>query len=132
MSKEEQDQPMDHFAASAPSPEQQASTSETRALLEKAIEMLPEIYRTVFVLRDVEEMDTSGTATALDITEETVKTRLHRARVMLRKQLYEQIGSSSKEAFPFHAVRCDRVVKNVFERIGELPRLQVSSGNYIS
>jgi RNA polymerase sigma-70 factor, ECF subfamily len=108
---------MDRFASNAPSPEQQTSLSETHLLLERAIETLPEIYRTVFVLRDVEEMDTAGTAAALDITEETVKTRLHRARMLLRKQLYAEIGNSSKEAFAFHAVRCDRVVKNVFDRI---------------
>ena len=117
---EGQNQTMDRFASDSPTPEQQTSRSETHVMLERAIETLPEIYRTVFVLRDVEDMDTAGTAVALDITEETVKTRLHRARMLLRKQLFEQIGNSSKQAFAFHAIRCDRVVKKVFERITEM------------
>jgi RNA polymerase sigma-70 factor, ECF subfamily len=117
---EEQNQKMDRFESSAPTPEQHASLSETHLLLERAIESLPEIYRTVFVMRDVEDADTTETAAALDITEETVKTRLHRARMLLRKQLFAQIGSSTKEVFAFHAIRCDRVVKNVFERMQEI------------
>ncbi len=126
---EGQNRTMDRFASNAPSPEQQTSLSETHVLLERAIETLPEIYRTVFVLRDVEDMDTAGTAVALDITEESVKTRLHRARMLLRKQLYAEIGNCNKETFAFHAVRCDRVVKNVFERISEIEN-QKSQGRH--
>ena len=96
------------------------SASETRVLLERAIETLPEIYRTVFVLRDVEEMSTEDAATILDITEETVKTRLHRARVLLRKELYRNVGASNKDVFSFGAVRCDRVVTAVFEQLPKL------------
>ena len=109
--------PMDRLATSAPDPEQQASNSETRRLLEEAVEKLPDAYRTIFILRDVEEMSTSDTAHVLDISEENVKVRLHRARALLRKSLYAQAGMEKKEAFNFHAVRCDRVVRNVFERI---------------
>ena len=69
------------------------------------------------MLRDVEEMSTTDTATVLEISEENVKVRLHRARALLRKSLYARAGMERKEAFNFHAVRCDRVVKNVFERI---------------
>jgi RNA polymerase sigma-70 factor (ECF subfamily) len=69
------------------------------------------------MLRDVEEMSTTDTANVLEITEENVKVRLHRARASLRKSLYARAGMERKEAFNFHAVRCDRVVKNVFERI---------------
>jgi RNA polymerase sigma-70 factor (ECF subfamily) len=114
---DEQVSTMDQFASSFPNPEQQVSTTETRHLLEQAIDDLPDIYRSVFVLRDVEEMDTEGAAAALDISEDTVKTRLHRARVLLRKHLYTTIGASSREAFSFHATRCDRVVTNVFGRL---------------
>jgi len=71
----------------------------------------------VFMLRDVEEMSTTDTANVLEITEENVKVRLHRARALLRKSLYARAGMERKEAFNFHAVRCDLVVKNVFERI---------------
>jgi len=116
MSEREGD-PMDRFASVTPNPEQQASNSEIRRLLEEAVEKLPDSYRIVFVLRDVEEMSTTDAAEALEITEENVKIRLHRARVLLRKSLYARAGIERKEAFNFNAVRCDRVVKNVFERI---------------
>jgi RNA polymerase sigma-70 factor (ECF subfamily) len=109
--------PMDGFASVALNPEQQASNSEIRSLLEEAVEKLPDAYRTVFMMRDVEEMSTSDTANVLEITEENVKVRLHRARALLRKSLYARAGMERKAAFNFHAVRCDRVVKNVFERI---------------
>jgi RNA polymerase sigma-70 factor (ECF subfamily) len=114
---EHQGEKMDRFASAAPSPEQQASSSETLRLLENAVAALPEIYRTVFVLRDVEDMDTGDTAAVLNISEENVKTRLHRARALLRKKLYAQAGACVREAFSFHAVRCDGVVQNVFLRI---------------
>lgn len=116
MSGQEGD-PMDRFATMALNPEQQASNSEIRRLLEEAVEKLPDDYRTVFVLRDVEEMSTRDAADVLEITEENVKVRLHRARALLRENLYARAGIEMKEAFDFHAVRCDRVVKNVFERI---------------
>ena len=99
--------------------EQEASNSEIRSLLEEVVEKLPDAYRTVFMLRDIEEMSTTDTANALEISEENVKVRLHRARALLRKSLYARAGMERKETFNFHAVRCDRVVKNVFERISE-------------
>jgi RNA polymerase sigma-70 factor (ECF subfamily) len=101
----------------APDPEQQASNSEIGRLLEEAVEKLPDTYRTIFILRDVEDMSTTDAADVLEIIEENVKVRLHRARALLRKSLYARTGMQRKEAFNFHAVRCDRVVKNVFERI---------------
>ena len=116
MSEREGD-PMDRFASLAPNPEQQASNSEIRSLLEKAVEELPDAYRTIFMLRDVEDMSTTDAAEVLEITEDNVKVRLHRARALLRKSLYARAGMERKEAFNFHALRCDRVVKNVFERI---------------
>jgi len=116
MSEREGD-PMDRFASLAPDPEQQASNSEVRELLEEAIEKLPDAYRTIFMLRDVEDMSTTDAADVLEITEENVKVRLHRARALLRKSLYARAGMERKEVFTFHAVRCDRVVKNVFGSI---------------
>jgi RNA polymerase sigma-70 factor (ECF subfamily) len=109
--------PMNGFASTALTPEEQVSNSEIRSLLEKAVGTLPDAYRTVFVLRDIEDMSTTDTANALEISEENVKVRLHRARALLRKTLYDRAGMERKDAFNFHAVRCDRVVKNVFERI---------------
>ena len=119
MSEREGD-PMDRFASLTPNPEQQASNSEIRRLLEEAVDNLPDNYRTVFMLRDIEEMSTTDAADVLEITEENVKVRLHRARALLRKSLYARAGMQKKEAFNFHAIRCDRVVKNVFERIQKL------------
>jgi RNA polymerase sigma-70 factor (ECF subfamily) len=117
MSEREED-PMEGFPSRALTPEQQASNSQVHRLLEDAVEQLPDAYRAVFMLRDVEEMSTIETANVLEITEENVKVRLHRARALLRKSLYALAGMGRREAFSFHAVRCDRVVKNVFDRIG--------------
>ncbi len=100
-----------------PSPEQEALTIELRGLLESAIEALPEHYRSVFVMREVEEMSTIDTAACLDLTEETVKTRLHRARHLLRQRLYQSAGMTARTAFAFQAPRCDRMVQLVFTQI---------------
>ena len=108
---------MNSIPSPAPDPERQAYAGELTRALEQAVDALPEMYRTVFMLRDIEEMSTTDTANALEISEENVKVRLHRARALLRKSLYDRAGMERKEAFNFHAVRCDRVVKNAFERI---------------
>ena len=100
-----------------PDPERQAFAGELRALLESAIEGLPEHYRAVFVMREVEGMSTAESAECLDITEETAKTRLHRARMLLRDTLYERAGIERAAVFSFAAPRCDRVVAAVFEQI---------------
>ncbi|SRR6266496_1169702 len=99
------------------SPEQQAADSEIRHVLEDAILSLPEDYRTIVMLRDIEEMSTADTAMALDLTEENVKVRLHRARRMLRKELQARAGVSRTHAFSFMGARCDRVVRNVLRVI---------------
>jgi RNA polymerase sigma-70 factor (ECF subfamily) len=114
---EREGDPMDRFASLEPDPEQQASNREIRKLLEEAVEKLPDVYRTVFILRDVEDVSTTDAADILEISEDNVKVRLHRARALLRKSLYSRAGMERKEVFTFHAVRCDRIVKNVFERI---------------
>ena len=93
------------------------SPGELRGLIDSAIEALPEHYRAVFVMRAVEGMSTAESAECLDITEETAKTRLHRARTLLRDTLYQRAGIESAAAFSFEAPRCDRVVAAVFEQI---------------
>ena len=108
---------MDYIESGRPSPEDRVSSTEAARLLEEAVQSLPEIYRTIFVMRDVEELSTAETADLLEVSEENVKTRLHRARAMLRRELYQRAGATSTAAFQFHATRCDRVVKAVFERI---------------
>lgn len=101
-------------ASEAPTPEAQAMDREMIRALEAAIDGLPEIYRTVLVLREVEGASTAETAAVLDISEETVKVRLHRARALLDKVLYARLG----EAFGFQGARCDRVVAAVLARLG--------------
>jgi RNA polymerase sigma-70 factor (ECF subfamily) len=100
-----------------PDPEQQALHGEARGLLESAIESLPARYRSVFVLREVEALSTAETAACLEITAEAVKTRLHRARGLLREELFERAGVAAPTAFSFHLSRCDRVVAAVLERL---------------
>ena len=100
-------------------PEQNASTAQLREILEEAVLKLPESYRTVLMLRDIEELSTAETAEVLDLTEENVKVRLHRGHGMIRNWLFERIGTNAKEAFPFMGVRCDRVVHEVFNRLAK-------------
>ncbi|HXH07690.1 MAG TPA: RNA polymerase sigma factor [Vicinamibacterales bacterium] len=108
---------MSLLSSSDPSPEHQAFAGELRALLEAAIDALPQAYRSVFVLREVEGLSTAETAECLDLSEEAVKTRLHRAKQLLREALYDRAGVAAPEAFQFHLARCDRVVAGVFERL---------------
>ena len=101
-----------------PSPEQEVLTHTLKVVLEAAIDRLPQAYRSVFMLREVEQLDTAETALCLDISEGAVKVRLHRARVLLRKEIYSQTGAATAAAFHFDGARCDRIVSAVFERIG--------------
>jgi RNA polymerase sigma-70 factor (ECF subfamily) len=114
------DSSMTNIVETAPDPEQSASTAELGELLEQALLGLPEQYRAVVMLRDVEEMSTSETAAALDLTEENVKIRLHRGHEKMRGWLFSRVGTSARNAFPFMGVRCDRVVLGVFARLAAL------------
>ncbi|MGH9795133.1 MAG: RNA polymerase sigma factor [Candidatus Acidiferrales bacterium] len=98
-------------------PEEQLFGNQMKALLNQAIDSLPDAYRGVFVMREIEEMSTAETAEALEVSEEVVKTRLHRARAMLQSELYARIGAATPAAFEFHLSRCDRVVNGVLARI---------------
>lgn len=100
-----------------PEPEGEVFGREVRSLLEAAVEALPESYRTVFTLRHIEELSTAETAECLELSEETVKTRLHRARSALRRELLTKAGTEIKHAFPFLGHRCDRMVELVLARI---------------
>jgi RNA polymerase sigma-70 factor (ECF subfamily) len=99
-------------------PERQVFTSELRALLEWAIDGLPNGAREVFVLREVEGLSTAETASVLDVSDDVVKTRLSRARSALRRVLEERIGTAAPDAFRFYRPRCDRVVERVMGVIG--------------
>ena len=110
-----------NLESKAPSPEQEVLTHTMRIVLETAVDRLPESYRSVFMLREVEEMSTAETAGCLDLSEEAVKVRLHRARSLLRKDIYAQTGAATASAFQFMGARCDRMVATVLERIQSLP-----------
>ena len=99
------------------SPERSAQRSEMRRLLEVEIDALPDDYRVVFVLRAVEELSVEETAEALGIPQATVRTRLFRARSLLREALASKIDLACEEAFSFAGERCDRIVAHVLERM---------------
>ncbi len=100
-------------------PEAESFQAELRRALEVGIGALPESYRTVFVLREVQALSTEETAECLELTADVVKTRLHRARTMLRDALFFRAGLSVESLFPFHDPRCDRVVARVFETVSK-------------
>jgi RNA polymerase sigma-70 factor, ECF subfamily len=108
---------METVTSPQPDPERQAYARELHRLLEEAVDALPEAYRTVFMLRDIEGLSTSEAGEGLGLGEEAVKTRLHRARAMIRRSVTARIGEGAASAFQFHAPRCDRVVAAVLERI---------------
>jgi RNA polymerase sigma-70 factor (ECF subfamily) len=99
-------------------PEADASRAQVRRLLERAIDDLPESFRVVFVLREIEQMSVEETASQLDILPETVKTRLHRARRLLREALRERLGSALQDTYAFDGERCERMTKAVLHQMG--------------
>lgn len=94
-----------------------AARGQVRALVEQAIEALPEPFRVVFVMRDVEGCSVEETALALRLLPATVKTRLHRARRMLRAALNDTLSATLSDAFPFLGSRCDRMTAAVLARV---------------
>jgi RNA polymerase sigma-70 factor, ECF subfamily len=100
-------------------PETQAIRGQLGRMLQAAVDTLPETCRSVFVLREVEQLSTSETAECLDLSEEAVKTRLHRSRALLRPELEDRLGPAIGEAYAFLGARCDRMVARVLERISE-------------
>ena len=99
-------------------PERLALVGEVRTILEAAIDSLPDMYRAVFVMRGVEELSTADTADCLNLSQDAVKTRLRRARALLRKKLDASVGPMRREAFRFAGERCRRMwAKVVFPAI---------------
>jgi RNA polymerase sigma-70 factor (ECF subfamily) len=88
-----------------------------RDLLERKVDELPENFRTVFVLRAVEELSVDETAASLGIPEETVRSRHFRARTMLRESLAQELNLAERDLFEFGGPRCDQVVARVLARI---------------
>lgn len=101
-------------------PEREAQRSEARALMERKIDDLPDAFRTVFMLRAVEEMSVEETAASLGIPEATVRTRFFRARALLRESLARELDVATDVAFAFLGERCDRIVESVAARLHEV------------
>jgi RNA polymerase sigma-70 factor, ECF subfamily len=99
-------------------PEREAGRAEVRRLLERAVDDLPDTFRAVFVMREIEQMNIEETASLLDIPPETVKTRLHRARRLLREALQEKLGSALQDTYGFDGERCERITEAVMRRLG--------------
>lgn len=98
-------------------PESVATRAEIRRLMEARIDALPEVFRTVFVLRAVEELSVAEVASALGVPEATVRTRFFRARSLLRESLSRDIDFALEDAFSFAGARCDNIVARVLASI---------------
>jgi RNA polymerase sigma-70 factor, ECF subfamily len=109
--------PEDTVTPPPETPEDRAAAHEASRLLERCIGRLPAMYRSVVMLRDVDQLTTAEAAEALGITEETVRIRLHRARAALRRAVAGELAETAGEAFPFYAPRCDRVVAFVMSAL---------------
>jgi len=105
---------------STESPETAAMRAELRDLLERRIDGLPDQFRAVFMLRDVQDLSVEETAACLDIPVATVRSRAFRARALLRESLSRDIDTATVNAFGFAGERCDRIVAGVLGRLGEV------------
>lgn len=110
--------PFPHMASTATDPERTVAQREIRRMIERAIDNLPEAFRVVFVLREIEELSVEETAAFLGVNAATVKTRLHRGRRLLRQALDEQLASALTDAFPFDGARCTRMADRILDRLG--------------
>jgi RNA polymerase sigma-70 factor, ECF subfamily len=98
-------------------PEQGLARAQLNHLLEQLVDQLPDSHRSVFVLREVQQLSTTEVAELLELTPDNVKQRLSRAKAMLRAALEQRTGESLTELYPFEAPRCDRVVSAVLARL---------------
>jgi RNA polymerase sigma-70 factor (ECF subfamily) len=103
--------------AASEDPEKTMAQREIQHVVEHAVDELPEAFRIVFITRVIEGMNAEETAELLDLKPETVKTRLHRARTMLRENVEKKIGPVVMEAFPFAGKRCERLTEAVLKRL---------------
>jgi RNA polymerase sigma-70 factor (ECF subfamily) len=99
-------------------PERAMAQRQILRLVERATDNLPDVYRTVFIARVIEGLNIEETADLLGVRPETVKTRLHRARALVRKALDDEIGPVLLDAFPFAGRRCERLTEAVMKRLG--------------
>lgn len=101
------------------SPETEAARGQIRQLLQEAVDGLPAPFRIVFVLRDVEGLSIEETAAELAIKPETVKTRLHRARKLIRAVLERRVSAAFADLYPFDGERCAHMADRVMEKLRE-------------
>lgn len=99
--------------------EHELGMKELGPVLTEAVDALPDSLRTVFTLRMIEHLDTEETAACLDLSEENVKVRLHRARSLLRRGIDKRLGVAVRELYQFGGARCDRIVKSVLARLSK-------------
>jgi RNA polymerase sigma-70 factor (ECF subfamily) len=109
--------PFPTSAQQSDDPERAMAQREICQLVEQAIDALPQEFRTVLVARVIEGMSVEETADALDLRSETVKTRLHRARRLLKAALAEHMGPLFSDVFPFDGKRCERIADAVLHRL---------------
>jgi RNA polymerase sigma-70 factor (ECF subfamily) len=102
---------------SPPAADSELARGQIREFLERAVDDLPDAFRIVFILRDIEEMSTEATAEQLSLKPETVKTRLHRARRLMRSAVEKRLAATFSELFPFDGARCDRMADRVIGRL---------------
>lgn len=100
-----------------PGAEAELGRKQVREMLELAVDELPDPFRIVFVLREIEELSTEETARQLSLKPETVKTRLHRARRLIRATLEKRLSSGFSGLFPFDGARCEKMADRVVERL---------------
>ncbi|WFU45203.1 RNA polymerase sigma factor [Bradyrhizobium sp. CB82] len=105
-------------SSGAGDPEKFMAQREIQRVVEHAVDELPDVFRMVFIARVMEGMNVEETAELLGIKPETVKTRLHRARAMLRENVEKKIGPVVMDAFPFAGQRCERLTEVVLKRLG--------------
>ena len=113
----------DMEALSASSPEKVVANNQLRSLLEKSIDLLPEEFRVVFMMRGVEQLSTQETADLIGLNPATVKTRFHRARKMMQQHMNQQLKIEESHVFEFAGHRCDYIVETVISRIEKLGSL---------
>ena len=106
------------LASSIADPERVMAQRQLLHLVEEATDALPETFRLVFVARVIEGLSVEETAALLELAPATVKTRLHRARKLIRMRLEERIGPVLVEAFPFAGARCERLTQAVLSKLG--------------
>lgn len=106
------------LSSAASDPEKSMAQREIQRVVEHAVDELPDVFRMVFIARVMEGMSMEETAELLGVKPETVKTRLHRARTMLRENVEKKIGPVVMDAFPFAGQRCERLTEAVLKRLG--------------